>query len=355
MKLRYIYKHCYTLYITMKRSLDMIKKIADLNKRDRFNNRTGVYLGLCDKRKRSPRIFVCDGKSLKTTLVTKEWEIDSKKIKLEPLVDDIRDKLETVPSDVSTMMGIPFIPQNTEVKIFDKKEFKKTLSERFGKEYNGNAGGFFHHDEEYVFVNFEMDYTGRMYNLDKDTDLELLNQMISDTILKCTWHEIAHLAHYSYDNRLFITSKKLVTTTKEKIDKAEEAAKNMRRVTDVLKGIGTIIWSVKDILKAIREKVLIEGIATWAGENLIEAHYRNSFRTRKYSQKFHGRKPSFIQKIKCVWSDPHSLGYWFVEKVSTLIDANPVKLIIDNPPKNYRELFKPERYVKRMKREGHIQ
>lgn len=328
------------------------------SKGNRFNNRTQVYLGLCDKRKRSPRISVCDGKALKVTLVTKEWEVNGKKIKIEPLVDDIHGKLETAPGDVSAMMGIPFIPQNAEVKIFDDEEFKKAVSERTGRAYDDEVGGVFHIDGEDVFVNFENKLMRDLYKIVIDDsnanehDLEYLHDKISDKILTHTWHELAHIAHYSYDNRLFNTFVE-ITDIIEKMDEFEESAENSGRTIDLLKGIGMLIYRFKDILKALREKTLLEGIASWTTDNLIMAHYKRGIMLLGYSE-FNKKEPSFIQKIKLTWKDPHSIGYWFVEKVSRLIDANPIKLIIEQPPKSYWELFKPERYVKRLKKEGHI-
>jgi len=325
------------------------------SKGNKFNNRTQVYLGLCDKRKRSPRIFICDGKSLKVTLVTKEWEVNGKKIKIEPLVDDIRGKLETTPSDVSAMMGIPFIPQNAEVKIFDEKEFKKAVSERSGKVYDDEAGGVFNCDGEDVFVNFENKHLRDLYKIviadsnANEHDLEYLYDKISDKILTHTWHEIAHLAHYSYDNRLFHTYEKTIPPMIEKMNKFEERGGSF----DLLKGIGMFIYRFKDILRLLREKVIIEGIACWTAENLNGAHYKR-VHIFDYLAKFHSKNPSFIEKIKCSCQDPHSFGCWFVEKVSRLIYANPIKLIIDQSPKSYLELFSPERYVKRLKKEGHI-
>jgi len=115
------------------------------------------------------------------------------------------------------------------------------------------------------------------------------------------------------------------------------------------------------------KELIKEGIAYWGEDNLVEKYFGNEERRlprrnniippKNYKYPLENDifpKFSLPKKIMILFKDKTALGYWFVEKIFKQINANPIKIIIDNIPKNYIELLYPEKYIKRLKKEDII-
>ena len=96
----------------------------------------------------------------------------------------------------------------------------------------------------------------------------------------------------------------------------------------------------------------MEGIASWTEQKMMDDLFAFSEGKLEWERgetmNFKDRNPLLNKKLNALVNDPHSLGYWFVDTVANLIDGNPIKLVIDHPPKSLSEVFAPEQYVRRL-------
>ncbi len=266
------------------------------------------------------------------------------KIKLEPLLEGISGILARAPQELTEKMGIPFMITHAEVKIFDDEGYKKAVAERRSSRTNG--GGKFFPEEQDIFINADAglrNETGSACSIlgltpeeDPATYLKLFELMVTINLIGCFYHELTHLNHYLYDSKLFESGK--AWNRRKKREQEGEIKKQ-----GYFRGL-------VDTFTVSRDLALTEGIASSVEHRILEdiLHKFSEGRFNYTNTKLNvqERDLSLLEKMHSLLCDPHSLGLWFVRTVSNLVEENPIKLLIDNPPRTIRELLKPELYAR---------
>lgn len=299
-----------------------------------------------------------------------EVKVDGRRIKLAPIIDDIRSDISNAPDRVSTFMRIPFNLNNPELQILDSRGYAETLEKEYPKVRVPKAnrtGALTICSKEKILI--KVDYEERRQRRELYAYMEgepRYEMAIAYDILRRVWHEVAHLSHESYDARL------LDTPTERKLREMWEFASKEKGHSGML----AISKRVREMEKELPEEeqklirtseiirnnfgwrrrtAIVEGIATWVALSMLEKQEVPNA-TRGFRIFKDGDEPGLLFNTACVlfFSSRYHVGYWFVDTVSNLVSHKPIKLIIDHPPITYRELFNPERYVKRMEREGYL-
>ncbi len=284
-------------------------------------------------------------KAVTVTLFTDAIRLDEKRtVKLRPLVEKITGTLARIPEDMSSLMGIPFKADKTEIKIFDDEGYKKAVAKKAVWDKLPpliETASFWPVDND-VLLNTER-WCRKFADMEGYSDDELT----VFGILIGSWHEISHLSHYCYNDELFEKSYRF---NQERNRWYEFMGKRPTWSKWFMAQAGHI-YSYRNVLGGIRNLAVAEGVACYTEENMIRKYIEPNYR---YPLDKDEILLPFVKKLKKLYDDPHNLGFWFVKRVSDIIKANPVKLVIDNPPKTYLELFTPEIYVIRMGIKGSL-
>lgn len=268
---------------------------------------------------------------VKVTLKAKEIELKGKKFDMEPILENIQEKVFTeIAWQVMDIMGVSCLPKETEVRLFDENEYKKAVKEEGFEERNGQRIGFYIYGREDVIVNFER---GAKYLVEYGWEPE---SALIDSLIMHSAHELAHLNHHFYDPTILEKRDKLIKRI-QSYDKVKEylSLYNKGKLSSFkgyLAYIKALPLGVKFFFKFFKYGGLIEGLAQWTEFEI--------------SKRFIGHKVFEYSKVNI--TDEYSFGYHFVNKVSDSTDKNPVKLIMDHHP-TYVEMLYPELYILRMK------
>ena len=271
------------------------------------------------------------------------------KIKLEPLLENMGGILVRAPQELTEKMGIPFMITHAEVKIFDDDGYKKAVAERhiLGTAI-GNGGGKFFPEEQDIFINADAglrNETGSACSIlgltpeeDLATYLKLFELMVEINLIGYFYHELTHLNHYLYDSKLF-ESGKAWNRRKKREQKGEIKKQGYFR-------------DLVDTFAVSRDLALVEGIASLVEHRILgDTLHKVSegrFNYKNTTLNVQERDLSLLEKMHSLLCDPHSLGLWFVRTVGNLVEENPIKLLIDNPPRTIRELLEPELYARKI-------
>ena len=287
----------------------------------------------------------------KMTIQLQKEEIrapNGKKIKLKPLLEEISGALSTAPQKVNESMGIPFKPIHVDVKIFDGEGYKKAISERrhLSNRTGGGAAQFFPEQMDILINTDNKGLGGAKVLAGFEGDSNYLGAFrihIQIALLGTVFHELAHLNHCLYDVRCFEVAKRWNR-------RLEDERRNKK--TGILKDFVNLFRKLIEYFKVARHLTVIEGIASWTEQKMMDDLFAFSEGEleweSKETAKFEDRNPLPSEKLNALVNDPHSLGYWFVDTVANLINGNPIKLVIDHPPRTLGELFNPEYYVRKL-------
>lgn len=275
------------------------------------------------------------GKDITMTLHADKINVKGKKIELEPLVERIRPILSRIPGDVSAVMGIPFIPNELEIKLFDDKRYKTLVT----KESGDVNPAFYVPRGKNVYVNIE----GTVKNFNwPGFDLEYITQM---AILCGSWHEIAHMNHYFYDPKIFKEYEDSIDKFFSLHEKRDELLKLSKEGKYAFKTYGEYLLSFEYYRRVLRYLAIIESVAQRTDLELMRKYMNDS----KYeSQEIPENCKKAIKKIKLSHDDGYSFSYWFMNKISKMTDANVIRLSIQHNP-TYVEMLYPELYIIRMR------
>jgi len=273
---------------------------------------------------------------LKISVETKQILIKNRKVNIQPIIESIRKELESVPSTVGEAMGIPFPDDVTEVKILNSKQYLERTDCGCGKSHGiGNyepGSNEFLIDVETIIGDI---YLEDFMNFRKETRKD---------IVSVAWHEAAHLNHFSYNYDMFITCHRA------------GVCKKKPKFT-IWDKIYCRIYKWLNKWKMQKNLILKEGIAHWVQDDLMEKNFGPGsawfFERDLNAPRILEKRMDFIDKSIFFWNVGDNFAYLFIESINQITGRNPIKLIIDNPPK-IREMYKPRKYVKRMKKEKKI-
>lgn len=318
---------------------------------------------------------------LKININAKEIKLANRTIRVEPLVEELRPLLEKKAMRVIEEMGIQFGAKSVVVEIDDKETYWKSnfqslwpILEKAHKlegggplaqsmrdvvrayclENTGKSRARFDHFTDSIRMNFEnlmndveayMDLLSReeggtgetvarmaswpayksikdnenIVNAKKRGERDLLFEAYAEiTITNNFSHEFAHANHYFYAPTIF-----------EGLPE------------DILKAVGHRKLASKKV-NEIRE-----GVAYYIQRKLIREDISGADIPIYYPGK------TVLGRIQAFRKNDTKLGEWFVTEVAKLVENQPVKLIIDNPPTAYQLLY-PGHYVRKMERLGKV-
>ncbi|MFH1222395.1 MAG: hypothetical protein V1492_04905 [Candidatus Micrarchaeota archaeon] len=271
--------------------------------------------------------------------------VNRKNIALTPLVEPLIPALLKVPDDVGKCMGVSFIPKKLDIVIVDEMGLKKVRAEeRAIKDPDvKNITGSFFCGKEAIFLNPE----GYTFTTSMDENSEryanALNNSIRTFMINTAWHEAAHFNHYAYAPSFFTLDKGLTMTERfERLKKERDKKSTLQQYRDMY-------ILMKDFPKLQLHSVVWEGVARWVDRKLAEAYFGSEPQLKELWERPKGF--SLIGKINGVFNEKHELGDSFMDMVEGMTGANPVKIVLDNPPKSYLELFYPITYLMRLKKE----
>lgn len=162
----------------------------------------------------------------------------------------------------------------------------------------------------------------RLLGSGKKGEKELLFEIIARSIINESFtHEFAHANHYFYKPDFFPD-------------------------LDIVMNLGLKQGGHKNS-EAENKIQLSEGVAYYISNKLRREDDGAFAADAKFPEKnISWRRLQFLRgNVK--------LGEWFVTQVAKLVENNPIKLVIDNPPTLF-QLFYPKKYVKEMEREGKV-
>ncbi len=262
---------------------------------------------------------------------------EGKTIRLKPLIEGIAGALSGTPEKLSEKMGIPFMPEQVDVKIFDEKGFRKAVGERCDEAPGLDHGAEFFPETGHIYLDAgygletALETLSSVRGIDEKASLYMgfLELVFRLNMTAFFYHELAHLNHCMYMPEVFES-----ITSWKKIEEKEPNAR--KRNTSVFQ-------------KTRRELAVVEGVACWVdGEMMRDILEFSEGILGCGERRFSKREPSDKEKADAFFVDSHSLGQWFVAAVAKLVGVNPVRLVIDNPPLTLGELFNPGRYVERL-------
>jgi|GEM_PF-3167272 len=274
---------------------------------------------------------------LKICVEAKQILIRNRKVNVPPIIESIRKELEAIPATVSEVMEMPFPNEVIEVKILNSKQYLERTDCCCG---NSHGIGHYEPASTEFLIDVETIIKDRYFE-----DFMSFRKKARTYILGVAWHEAAHLNHFSYNYDMFIPC-----------HRAEIC--NKKPKFTIWDKIYCRIYNWLNKWKMQRNLILKEGIAHWVQDTLLEKNFGQEnvlFFEERGPQipEIFEKRMNFIYKNIFFWKVGDNFAYAFIESIKQITGRNPIKLIVDNPPK-IRELYKPSRYVRRLKRENLI-
>ncbi len=278
---------------------------------------------------------------VKVTLKAKEIELKDRKIDLEPLIDELeRDVFTKIANSVMELMGIPCLPKQIEVRLFDENEYRKALKEMGCEELGGQVTGFYIWGRKDVIINYERG-AKQMVECGLEPEEAVVNALI---IISA--HELTHLNQHFYSPGIMESRDEAIKEYHSNRPMANDLmALYEKGETQTIRGVIANLKAlpmIKSAFKMFKYGGLTEGIAKWMENEILEQY-------TSYSIEWTGKIDTDpFKRIELSSDDEYSFGYNFVKKVAESTDKNPVKLIMDHHP-TYLEMLYPQLYILRMK------